>query len=356
MGLFPKDRNLADAPERVELEVRASDFGLRKDEVSLRLDTFLQRHLSWRSRNSIQSLIKEGYVSVAAAPPELRGLREETHVERRPGNRLRHGMAVTVTIPEELRLSGVPEVTDELAVLYEDENVLVVDKPPLLPVHPSGRHLSDTLIQRIHAHYARALDPEARKDARIPVRLCHRLDRETSGLVLCGKNRAAHRKLMLQFEARRIEKEYLAIVRGDPPAESGTINFPLGPSPTSAVRLKMTVVADGLPSVTHWRVLERHGACALVACRPLTGRQHQIRVHLSAIGHPLVGDKLYGDDERAFLRSAAGELTEADRSALGLERHALHNHSIAFRSPRDRRRIQIESPLAADLRSFLDAI
>ncbi len=348
MGLFPKDRNLADAPDRVELLVRASDFQARPEDVSIRLDAFLQRHLQWRSRTSIQRLIRDGFVRVDFAAPEKGGAREDEIVERRCARLLRHGTRVVVIIPEEQRI--VPRAGDgaELVVLHEDEEALCVDKPPLLPVHPSGRHLADSLIQRVHARY-RAADGEGRA----PIRLCHRLDRETSGVVLCGKGEQAHRQLMLQFEAREIDKEYLAIVRGSPDRDSGVVDHPIGPSRTSSVRLKMTVCVDGLPSETHWSVVERYGAHTLVSCRPRTGRQHQIRVHMDAIGHPVVGDKLYGVGEEYFLRGAAGELTPADLRALGMPRQALHNHRIGWRSPASGERRTVESPLPEDMHAFL---
>lgn len=351
MGLFPKDRNLAVAPDRVELEVRGSDFGLRPAEVEIRLDAFLQRHLHWRSRTSIQRLIRDGFVLVDPASPDVAPEARRLETARRAALRLRHGARVAVVIPEELRVVPRIPTADDLTILYEDEDFLAVDKPPFLPVHPSGRHLTDTLIQRVHARYLG--DGEG---GRVPVRLCHRLDRETSGVVLCGKNEAAHRAVMRQFERRQTEKEYLAVVHGEPRDDGGLIDLALGPARASRVHLKIAVQVDGLPSRTEWTVVERRRGFALLSCRPLTGRQHQIRVHLEAIGHPVVGDKLYGGDEGLFLRNVKGELDAADRAALRLERHALHNHRLAWRSPRDGARREVVSPLAPDLRAFLDGL
>jgi 23S rRNA pseudouridine1911/1915/1917 synthase len=331
--------------------VRASDFQARSADVSIRLDAFLQRHLHWRSRTSIQRLIRDGFVRVQLPAPEREGAPGDEAVERRCGRLLRDGARVVVVIPEELRIVPVPSEATELVVLYEDDEALCVDKPPLLPVHPSGRHLSDSLIQRVHARYR---TPDG--SGRAPIRLCHRLDRETSGVVLCGKGEQAHRRLMLQFEAREIEKEYLAIVRGSPIRDAGVIEHAIGPSRVSSVRLKMTVAPDGLPCETSWSVVERHGDYTLVSCRPRTGRQHQIRVHMDAIGHPLVGDKLYGLGEEYFLRNAAGELTSADLRALGMPRHALHNHAIAWRAATGDEWRRVESPLPRDMRDFLDRV
>ena len=349
MGLFRKDRNLVEPPEKVELEVRASDFQVRPEDVAIRLDAFLLRHLTWRSRSSIQGLIQDGYVFVDAPAPDRQG-RSVPAVERRPSRKLRHGARVVVVIPEELRLPRGACDGSELAILYEDEEVLAVDKPPGMPVHPSGRHVADTLIQRVHARFRGGHD-----GLRLPIRLCHRLDLETSGIVLVAKGDRTHAELMRQFEDREVEKEYLAVVRGVPERDGGAVALPIGPARTGKVHLKMACIADGQPASTEWRVLERRAGCALVACLPHTGRQHQIRLHLEAIGHPLVGDKLYGQDEELFLRAARDELTPRDLELLELPRHALHNHRLAFTSPASGERREIVSPLADDLRAYLDA-
>ena len=360
MGIFPKDRDLTEVPEEVELVVRASDLRQRIDEVNIRLDAFLQHHLSWRSRASIQRLIKEGYVLVDPVSPELparpeggSGRLAET---RRSGMRLRHGFRVVVVMPEELRIPAQRLDHEELSILYEDDAVLAVDKPPFQPVHPSGRHLTGTLIQMVHARY-RALGHEVdRKKA--PIRLCHRLDRETSGVILVGKGERNHSRVMLQFENRQVEKEYLAIVRGHPAEDEGLMDLPIGPDRGGEIRLKMAITPKGLPSQTRWRVLERriagaYGPVALVSCLPKTGRQHQIRVHMDALGHPLVGDKLYGVDPSYFLRGAAGELDAADLRRLGLPRHALHAHRLAWTCPLTGEPRDVTAPLAPDLALFL---
>jgi 23S rRNA pseudouridine1911/1915/1917 synthase len=159
---------------------------------------------------------------------------------------------------------------------------------------------------------------------------------------------------MIQFERRKVEKEYLAIVRGVPDAESGVIDFPIASARTSKVELKMAAVADGQPSLTEWRIVERRADCALLSCSPKTGRQHQIRVHLDAIGHPVVGDKLYGADEDLFERSLHGRLSRQDLAALGMPRQALHDHRVVFRSPATGESVEVQSPLPPDMRAYLD--
>ena len=369
MGLFPKHRDLTKAPTHVDLIVDASGLRMRIEDVDIRLDAFLVHHLTWRSRASIQELIRDGFVLVDPSSPDHPRGRGECVVETRPGRKLKHGSRVVVMIPEELRLPMLGPGSDELLVLYEDEAIVAVEKPANLAVHPSGRHMTDTLIQRVHARYGQGQELE-RGGA---PRLCHRLDRETSGIVLVGKNPIAHSDVMGQFERREVEKEYLAIVRGVPDASTwsrgingrrddgggdvrnvgGTIDYPIGSSRTSGVELKMAVIADGLPSRTDWRLVQRARDCSLVACSPHTGRQHQIRVHLAAIGHPVVGDKLYGHDEELFEKSLDGELSRDDFRALGMPRQALHNHRVAFVSPATRSRVEVVSPLPPDLAAYL---
>ncbi len=348
MSLFPKDRNLTRAPEEVELLVDGSFYRIKAEAVSIRLDHFLGDHLRWRSRTSIQTLIKDGYVLIDPVSPDHPDGIGVARVETRPGRKLRHGTRVIVVIPEEARLRLSDQGAETVDVLYEDDEVLAVDKPPHVAVHPSGRHFSGTLIQRVHARYSDAIE----EGATAP-RLCHRLDRETSGIVLIGKHPATHGEVMKQFEDRSVEKEYLAIVWGEVEGEAGSIDLPLGPARTSEIRLKMAIAADGLASRTDWRVVERFEGYTLVAATLFSGRQHQIRVHLAAIGHPVVGDKLYGPDDQCFLRANQGALTPADHERLELDRHALHNHRLAFTTPAGGRRVEVISPLSRDLEAFL---
>ena len=347
MGLFPRDRNLSRPLEQVELPVRASDFRLSPAEVQIRLDAFLKLRLPWRSRASVQRLIADGYVRVAPAAPGLEPSPAAPEIERRSARILRHGALVVVVIPPELRLPEHIADPGALVILHEDEDVVAVDKPAGQAVHPSGKNLTGTLIQEVHARYSLG------SELAVPVRLCHRIDKETSGIVLLAKGARAHRHVRKQFERGTIEKEYLALVHGAPAADEGAIDLPLGPAHASRVRMKITVQEGGSAARTTWRVLERHGAFALLACRLLTGRQHQIRVHLAAIGHPLVGDKLYGEDEELFLKGARRELDAEDLTQLLLPRHALHSHRLSWDAPTGGERRSVTSPLPPDLRAFL---
>lgn len=347
MGLFPRDRNLARTLTEVELEVRGCDFQLSPAAVQIRLDAFLTLRLTWRSRASIQRLIADGFVLVAPAGPGLEPSSEVPVIERRSARLLRHGAKVVVVIPPELRMPETLSDPGALVIRFEDADAVVVDKPAGQAVHPSGRHLAGTLIQDVHARYSEGADLP------VPIRLCHRIDKETSGIVLLAKGARGHRQIRKQFERHTVEKEYLAIVHGQPEHEAGEIDLPLGPAHASQVRMKMTVSADGVEARTSWRVLERHGEFALLLCRLHTGRQHQIRVHLAALGHALVGDKLYGGDEELFLRHARHELG-ADE--LELPRQALHSHRLSWDSPTSGARCTAISPLPDELRAFLDGV
>jgi 23S rRNA pseudouridine1911/1915/1917 synthase len=272
--------------------------------------------------------------------------------ETRPGRKLRHGSKVVVLIPEEHHKRLVGPTSGELSVLYEDDCIVVVDKPPMVAVHPSGRHLSDTLIQRVHARYGAGFELEKGGAPR----LCHRLDRETSGIVVCALNPIAHADVQQQFERREVEKYYLAIVSGVPREDRGSITYPIANSRMSRIELKMAVVSDGMPSRTDWEVVARYQDCALVRCTLFTGRQHQIRVHMEAIGHPVVGDKLYGGDDDLFEASLARDLTPEELVRLGMNRQALHHHRVAFRTPASGQWIEVESPLAPDMQAYLDGV
>jgi 23S rRNA pseudouridine1911/1915/1917 synthase len=348
MRLLPKDRDLSKPLEKVELAVRASDLQMRAEQVEIRLDRFLALHMPWRSRNSIQNLIDEGYVYVDFTTPDRPGGAGELVQERKASRRLRDKSRVVIVVPEGLRIEVTPSIEDELANLHEDRDVLAVDKPPMLPVHPSGRHMSDSVIQRIHARYgADKVERSARP------RLCHRIDRETSGIVLIGLHPQAHAEVRRQFEEHEVEKEYLAIVQGHPRSDSGVCDLPIGSARGSSIGLKMACRADGDEAKTAWRVLSRHRGCALVLCKLYTGRQHQIRVHMESIGHPLVGDKLYGYGDEYFQRYNDGELTPEDIVKLELPRQALHHHRLVFDQPSSGERIEVVCPLANDMQAFL---
>lgn len=307
--------------------------------------------MHWRSRSGIKELIAAGAVEVLP----FKDPQQAPLGAIRDGLKLRTGQEVILRVPEPgaMATPPAPDTGDvDLDVVFEDDWVVAVNKPPFVSVHPSKGHLTDSLLHRLHERHRR-LHPGA---AEVP-HLCHRLDRETSGVLLAAKNALSRSRLGRQFENRSIRKTYLALVRGEVAAESGVIDLPIGPALTSGVRLKMTVRydSDGLPALTEWSVARRAPGLTLLECRPRTGRQHQIRVHLAALGHPIVGDKLYQEDEQIFVRNLNDALTDEDRALLRLGRQALHAWRLSFEHPFTGLPTTVEAPLAADIAELLTA-
>ena len=304
-----------------------------------RLDVALTTVLTWRSRSSIHRLLDAGMVRL-------------NERDAPASRRVRAGDVIVVDIPPNPRAGPDPGAGVEFPIVYQDEWMLAVDKPPGMAVHPSGRHLSGTLLHALHRRFRRPEDPAHD----VVPRLLHRIDLETSGLVAVGLDEQFHQLVSRQFEDREVQKSYLAVVHGRPAAAAGTIDLGIVPDKASAVRLKLTTSAsgDGLPAVTHYRVVRSTARFSLLEVHPKTGRTHQIRVHMAAIGCPLVGDKLYGADEQCFLAQIAGTLRDEQRAQLVLDRHALHSHSLEFFHPLLQRSLRLEAPLPADMQALLD--
>lgn len=280
-----------------------------------RLDVFVARRMPELTRSRVHRLIDDGRVAVAGQRPK-------------PGLRLDAGAVVTVDVPPPAAARAAPEPI-ALDVLFEDGDVLAVNKPPRMTVHPSPGHVSSTLVNAILAHCG---DLSGIGGVMRPG-IVHRLDRDTSGVILVAKNDASHNALAAQLKARTIEKTYLALVEGTPKPPEGVIDAPIARDPQQ--RQRMAVLSGGRDSTTAYRLIERFNGAALLEARPKTGRTHQIRVHLAAIGHPIIGDRVYGR-----------------RSAL-VDRQFLHAWRIAFDHPRSGERLTLEAPLAADLDAAL---
>lgn len=242
----------------------------------------------------------------------------------------------------------------EITILYEDEHLLAVDKPALLPVHPTARYFRNTLIKKLQ---------DARPDAAF-LSLAHRLDRETSGVMIVTKSRECDRTIKRQLEHRDgVEKVYAAVTWGVPDRGDGAREFRheqrmvLDTKNELRVKMRAARPTEGLYASTLVRVQEtRRNAAgrtyALVSLTLETGRQHQIRLHLSLLGTPVVGDKLYGPDEQAFARGADGTLTEDDLTMLELPRHALHAARLTLRHPMTGEELALEAPLPEDIAGF----
>jgi 23S rRNA pseudouridine1911/1915/1917 synthase len=293
-----------------------------------RLDQALVKAFPGLSRARLQSLLREGHALVEGKPAKS-------------GARVKGGERV------ELRLGPPTAATPEaenlaLSILFEDRDLLVLDKAPGMVVHPAAGHWRGTLVNAL-LHHVQDLGGVG---GTLRPGLVHRLDKDTSGCLVVAKNDLALTGLQAAFKARQVEKTYLALVHGHPP-EKGRIETPYGRHPRHRQRFTGKL-RGGKPAVTLYRVLERLHGSALVEVDLLTGRTHQIRVHLAESGHPLLGDTLYGGTRKGDGR------VKAAQAALG--RQALHAARLAFAHPRTGKRRVFEAPLPADFRAALQAL
>jgi 23S rRNA pseudouridine1911/1915/1917 synthase len=295
------------------------------DRAGERLDVFVARKLRDLTRSRVRRLIDAGLITIDGQRPAKAGLALE------PGQRVR------VALPAPRQATLEPEAIP-LRIVYEDEDLLVVDKPAGLAVHPSPGHASHTLVNAVLSHCPdlSGIGGEGRPG------IVHRLDKDTSGLIIVAKNDAAHLSLARQLKERKVEKTYLALVEGRVTPPEGVIDAPIARDPRH--RKRMAVVAPARPAGgggrdarTRYRLLRDVDGRSLLEVRPETGRTHQIRVHLASIGHPVAGDPLYG------------------RRASLLPRQFLHAQRLAFRHPRTGERIELEAPLPQDLARVLAA-
>ena len=281
----------------------------------------LHQRLPAFSRSCIQRWIHDGLVLVNGAPAYAsQQVRAADHIDVEPA--------------EAPPLRAVPEAIP-LSVLYEDQDVVAIDKPAGMVVHAGAGVHSGTLVNAL-LHRFGALSGVG---GALRPGIVHRLDRYTSGVLLVAKNDAAHQRLAAQFSGRRVEKVYLALVHGNVAQESGRIERPIARDPVQRTRMTARL-AEGRAAWSEYRVLRRFARFTLLEVRIGTGRTHQIRVHLSSIGHPVAGDTLYG----------------APRLDPPLGRYFLHAHQIRFRRPSDDQEISVVSPLPAELESWMERL
>jgi 23S rRNA pseudouridine1911/1915/1917 synthase len=303
-----------------------------EDSDGLRLDRFLVSVLPQLSRSQIQRLIRDGRVTVAGR-------------QARANQPVKRGQTVTVDVPEPSDATPQAEALD-LPILYQDADLAVIDKPAGMVVHPAAGHASGTLVNALlhHVNDLSGIGGEKRPG------IVHRLDRGTSGVMVVAKNDAAHEALSRQFHDREVEKEYTALVWGEVMA-GRRIDAPIGRDPSNRKKMSSAParIRRSREAVTRIVGAEHFGRVLTLARVAIhTGRTHQIRVHLSAIGHPVVGDSLYG----GVHRRVPGDL----RPIMRLDRPFLHAARLSFTHPADGRRIDFDSPLPPDLESVVDEI
>jgi 23S rRNA pseudouridine1911/1915/1917 synthase len=307
------------------------DVRLAPAHAGWRLDRALADVVPTMSRERLKALIRSGAV-------ETQG-----RLVRDPAIKVHGSENLRVEVPEPTAAHNVPQDIP-LRIVFEDEHLLVVDKPAGLVVHPAAGNLDGTLVNALLHHCGGSLSGiggVARPG------IVHRIDKDTSGLLVVAKTDVAHEGLARQFATHSIDRRYLAIVSGIPKTSGGTVDAPLARS--SANRKKIAVVESGRGkrAVTHWRRLQVLQDAALVECRLETGRTHQVRVHMASMGHPLVGDPVYGGSGKAH-RKLLHE--------LGFERQALHAAELGFTHPVTKGALSFASPLPPDMQELLSAL
>ena len=304
----------------------------------IRLDKFLAVRIEHCSRNRIQAAADAGNIRV-------NGKAAKSSYKVKPADR------IAVVMPYPRRETELVPENIPLTIPYEDDDLLIVDKAAGMVVHPGHGNYAGTLVNAL-AYHLRQLPMFREGDMRAG--LVHRIDKDTSGLLVVAKNERAHAHLARQFFAHTIQRRYVALVWGNLPDE-GTVTGNIGRSPHD--RLRMQVFADGEQgkhAVTHYRVLRRFGYVTLVECRLETGRTHQIRVHMEWIGHPLFGDARYGGDRILKGTTFAKYRQFVENCFALMPRQALHARSLGFVHPQTRQQVLFESPLPADFRAVLD--
>ena len=294
-----------------------------EDDQPQRLDKYLVKQLPEYSRSRLQSLIKDGLVIVDGIPAH------------KSGQLIDRGAQVTLKIPPpepaKLEAEQIP-----LEIIFENNDLMVVNKPAGMVVHPSAGHHSGTLV---HAALAHAPDIEGVGGIQRPG-VVHRLDKDTSGLILLAKNDAAHHWLSDQFRTREVEKAYLALVDGAPPTSSGRVEAAIGRDPVDRKRMKVVPPGKGRSAVSEYRTLRRYPDHSLLEVRPITGRTHQIRLHLKFLGCPVVGDRVYGHKH----------------PSLPLQRQFLHATRLRIKILGESEASEFEAPLPEELNVVLDEL
>ena len=297
-------------------------MNLTADTAGERLDAFLARCAENLSRSAAQKLIEEGHVLRNGRPGKK-------------NDKLNIGDTIDYTIPEPKAVDIAPKEIP-LDIVYEDEDVLVINKPKGLVVHPAAGHLDDTLVNGLL--YAMG-DELSGINGELRPGIVHRIDKDTSGLLAVAKNDLAHAVLASQLKDHTMARTYEAIVCGSFREDSGTVDAPIGRHPTDRKRMCVTQ-RNSKDAVTHWEVVKRYRGYTHIRCRLETGRTHQIRVHMAYIGHPILGDTVYGHK----------------KPELGQDSQCLHAGALCFRHPRDGRPVMVFAPLPEYFRQVIEKL
>ncbi|MBM3238107.1 RluA family pseudouridine synthase [Candidatus Poribacteria bacterium] len=305
------------------------------DESGLRLDHFLTIKEETLSRSFIQKLIKEESITVNDKPSK-------------PSHKLRDNDRVEIIVPEPKPAHAQPE-NIPLNVLYEDGAIIVINKPAGMVTHPAAGNYAGTLVNAILAHCP---DLSGIGGVQRPG-IVHRLDKDTSGVLVVAKTDWAHQSLAVQFKEHRVKKIYLALICGIPAQDNGTIIAPIGRSIRNRQKMAVTNLR-AREAITHFKAIERYDGFSFVEVIPETGRTHQIRVHLAHIGHPVVGDQVYGGGYKRAINEAHSP--KLKQMIAELNRQALHAHLLGFRHPSTEEYVEFTAPIPGDIRVVLDVL
>ena len=347
----------AAAPERPDIHVLEDlepEDGVRTFTAEpaangVRLDAYLAKAIPDISRARVVLLIENGQVTVDAKPGKA-------------SHKLKGGELIEIEgDPQPQPLNATPEDIP-LTIVYEDADLAVLDKPAGMMVHAGSgapEHNRGTLVNALLFHLGKGLSPQlSTLGGELRPGIVHRLDKQTSGLIVVAKNDLTHRKLGEMFSERRLRKSYLALVHGWPAQDSGTISLPISRDVIRRTRMT-TRRAGGRTAVSHWKVLERiegpYGRFTLLSVRIETGRTHQIRVHMQSLGHAVVGDTLYGAP-RTLIPSSPKGAPRVEAESLSLERNFLHAAELEFEHPRSGKKLDLRAPLPAELEQFLQQL
>lgn len=284
------------------------------------------------TRSQIQRLIRLGHITIGGK-------------KTKPGERLKPGDMVLVDLPPPVPSELVPEPID-LDIIYEDPWILAVNKPPGMVVHPAPGHPRGTLVNAVLFHRGGILEAGGVERAGI----VHRLDKDTSGVILIAKDSLVQKDLLRQFKERRVSKFYLALVVGKMEKPTGTATIPIGRHPQDRKRISTRTRAPR-EAVTEWEVIQSKEYATLLRVRPDTGRTHQIRVHMASMGHPVVGDPLYG---RGSIRRLA-KTSKVPGELIGVQHQLLHAQQLIILHPREQRPLTLRAPLPEDFKRVLEA-